>query len=472
MARRTSRAAAAGCALAALVWPSAAQAHGIAGGTSLPMPVWLFAWAATVVLVLSFVALAVLWPTPRLANARSRPLVRIPRGLEALAGVAGVAAFCAVVYAGLAGTQDPTANIAPTFVFVAFWVGVPVLSVLFGDVFRALSPWRAVARAVAAVAGRVAPRAAATAAMPYPARLGRWPAAAGLLCFGWLELVFVHRDQPRLLAVAALVYAAAQLLGMTLYGIDAWTRRADAFGVYFSLLARLAPLTVKDGILHARVPLSGLPSLSLVPGTVAVLCVLLGTTTFDGLSTSALFLDLAARLQDAAGRLGLGPEPALEAALTVGLAASVALVAAMYRVCVAGMRSIAPGEHTARELAGRFAHTLAPVALGYVLAHYLALLILGGQSLSTMVSDPLGDGADLLGTARWSVNYTLLSATAIWSVQVAVLVAGHVGALVLAHERALALFADRRDAVRSQYWALCMMVGFTSLGLWLLSSGA
>jgi hypothetical protein len=455
--------------LSGLLWPSAAQAHGISGGTSLPIPGWLFAWAATVVLVVSFVALAVLWPTPRLADTHPRRLLRLPRWLDVVAAAVGVAVFIVVVYAGLAGEQSATSNITPTYVFVAFWVGVPLLSVVFGDVFRALNPWRAIARAAAALARRVAPPLARTDALTYPRWLGCWPATVGLLAFAWLELVYVNRDQPRTLALLALAYAAVQLIGMTMYGIEIWTRRADAFSVYFSLIARLAPLTVRDGVLYARVPLSGLPSLELVPGTVALLCVLLGTTTFDGLSAGVLWPDAAAKLEVAFGHVGLGAEQALEAALTVGLLGSVALIAGLYWVGVRGMRSVAPTEHRTADLAARFAHSLAPVALGYVIAHYFSLLIFGGQSLGYLVSDPLGDGANILGTAHWTVNYTLLSATGIWIVQVAVLVTGHIGGLVLAHERALIVFSRPREAVRSQYWALFVMVAFTSLGLWLLS---
>jgi hypothetical protein len=182
--------------LSALLWPSVAQAHGISGGTSLPIPGWLFAWVATLVLVISFVALAVLWPTPRLARAPARPLLRLPRWLDALAGGAGVGVFVLVVYSGLAGEQFATSNITPTFVFVAFWVGVPLLSVVFGDVFRALNPWRATARAVAALARRLAPHAGRTEPVHYPRRLGCWPAVAGLLAFAWLELVYVNGTSP------------------------------------------------------------------------------------------------------------------------------------------------------------------------------------------------------------------------------------------------------------------------------------
>ncbi len=169
-------------ALTALLVPAGALAHGLVGRQDLPIPRWLFAWGAAVVLVASFVALAVALGaaaarsrSPRSASSASRRRSRCsPASL-------GVAAFGVVVYAGLAGTQTPTANLAPTVVYVLFWVGIPVLSLLLGDVFQAFNPWRAIARAVGWVATRVAGRDALPEPMPYPERLGRWPAAVGLL---------------------------------------------------------------------------------------------------------------------------------------------------------------------------------------------------------------------------------------------------------------------------------------------------
>lgn len=100
-----------------------------------------------------------------------------------------------------------------------FWVGLAIASPIFGDVFKAVNPWRAVARAVAWMASKVS-RGGLPAPMAYPARLGRWPAVVGILAFAWVELVYSNRDDPSSLATLALVYAAAQFVGMSLYGID------------------------------------------------------------------------------------------------------------------------------------------------------------------------------------------------------------------------------------------------------------
>lgn len=465
MIRRAAPAAAAAAA-AALALPAAAEAHGIVGRADLPIPAWLFAWAAALVLVVSFVALALLWPEPKLERARQRRIVRLPAVVDVAAGAIGIATFAVGVYAGLAGTQTATANLMPRLVFVAFWVGVPVASVLFGDVFRLLSPWRALARAVAWGARRLGVR--GPAALPYPARLGWWPAVAGIFAFAWVELVYSNRDDPSTLAVLALAYAAAQLIGMSLYGIEAWSRNGDAFGVYFSLFARLSAFVRREGALWLRTPLSGTTSLPATPGVVALLAVSLGSTAFDGASEGELWQEIGPWLQQRLVDIGFSVQAGLEIAFTIGLAAAVALVAGIYAVGVQGMHGLGP-RLSSRDLARRFAHTLIPIAFAYVLAHYFSLLAYEGQAFAFLASDPLGDGSNLFGTAGQAIDYSVVSATAIWYVQVGVLVAGHVSGLVLAHDRALTVFRSPRNATRSQYWMLAVMVGFTSLGLWLLS---
>ncbi len=467
MRRRLAVAAAPIAAL--LASPSAAHAHGLAGSTDLPIPEWMFAWAAAIVLIASFVALGVLWPRPRLQRPRLRPLFAIPRFVRPVCGAIGVALYALVVYAALAGTTVPTANLAPTAIYVAFWVGIPLLSVLLGDVFALFSPWRAVYRAISGVAQRVSPG-LATEPMRYPAWLGRWPAALGLAAFGWVELVYVDRDVPSTLGVLALAYGFVQVVGMSLYGEKTWSERADAFGAFFDLCARMSPFETRGRELCLRPPLSGLPRLEPLPGTVALLCVLIGTTTFDGASNGALWVDVAPTLQDWFRDLGLGATAANEVAFTIGLAAAILAVSGLYWVGIRGMRTLDPRRST-QELARSFAHTLAPIAFAYAIAHYFSLLVFQGQALIYLVSDPLGDGSNLLGTADTQVNYALVSPTAVWYVQVAALIAGHVAGLILAHDRALATFrGDARAASRSQYWMLAVMVGFTCLGLWLLSA--
>lgn len=470
MTRRSGLAAAGLGLLTAVAYPAAAQAHGLVGRQDLPIPRLLFVWAAAAVLIASFVGLAVLWPKPRLEQAAERRLLTLPAVLGPLAGAIGIAVFALVVYAGFAGTQTPTANLAPTAVYVLFWVGLAFVSLLFGDLFRPFNPWRAMGRAFGFVAKRVGGESLPE-PLAYPERLGRWPAAVGLVAFAWFELVYGGREDPSNVATAALVYAGVQLLGMSVYGVEAWSRRGDAFGVYFGLLGRLGALNWRGRELWARPVLSGATGIVAVPGTVAVMIALIGTTSFDGFSQGPTWNSLAPDLQGLFVDVGFSQETALQIAFTIGMAAIIAIVAGLYRVGTIGMRSI-DHRHSARELSGRFAHSLLPIALAYVVAHYFSYLAIQGQAIGYLASDPLGDGANIFGTATASIDYGFVTANMVWYVQVGALILGHVAGLVLAHDRALTIYQDARDATRSQYWMLTVMVGFTCFGLWLLSAGA
>ena len=448
-------------------------AHGFVVRSDLPIPEWLFGWAAAMVLVVSFVALAILWPDPRLQEEGWRPL---PRGLghrlasrpvEIACGAIGVVLFGLVIYSGLRGTQTATANFATTFIYVIFWLGLVPASVLLGDVFKAFNPWRAIGRAVAWVA-RGASRGELPAPLAYPRWLGRWPAAAGIFAFAALELVASNGDKPENLAIAALIYSALTFIAMALYGVETWIDRGEAFSVYFNLFSRLSPIETRDGVVGYRRPLSGLPALEQLPGTVPLLAVMIGSVTFDGAAEAPLWTGIAPDISNFFQDLGLTPQTALEVTFLIGLTAAVLFVYGFYWLGVIGARSVGGG-FTAGRLASAFIHSLVPIALAYVAAHYLTLLLIQGQAISFLASDPLGDGADLFGTADTQIDYGVIGATATWYWQVGFVVVGHVTALTLAHDRALAIYDRARLAVRSQYWMLAIMVGFTSLALWLLS---
>jgi len=422
------------------------------------------------VLVASFVGLAALWPTPRLQPEPAKRLCAFPGLLvDIVCGVIGIALFVVVVYAGFEGVQSGPANLAPTFIYVVFWVGLAFASLLFGNIFGAFNPWRALARGIAGIAKSVG-GGALPEPLRYPRWLGRWPAVAGILGFAWLELVYSDRDDPSTLAALALVYAAIQLIGMSIWGIDEWSSKGDAFGVYFSLFGRIAPFERREDGLYVRAPLSNLFKLDMVPGTVALLCVMIGSTSFDGATNGTIWNDVAPDLQRFfVDTFGAGPNTALELAFTVGLVFMILLVAGVYRLGVAGMR-IADRNRSALELARRFAISLVPIALAYVIAHYFSLLAYQGQAVPALVSDPLGDGANIFGTSGVQINYGVVSATGIWYVQVGALVVGHVAGLIVAHDRAVADYKDPRTAIRSQLWMLGVMVCFTCLGLWILSA--
>jgi hypothetical protein len=449
-------------------------AHGISVRTDLPVPEVIFWWAASVVLFVSFVALATLWPTPRLQDPVWRPLpgaigrVIASRPVEIACGAIGIFLFALTIYAGFEGTQSTTANWTPIFIFVIFWLAPIPLAILFGDIFRAFNPWRAIGRAVAWIA-RTISRSELPEPLAYPAWLGRWPAAAGIFGFATIELVYAGRNQPKNLAIAVLVYSAVTFVAMALWGVERWTRRGEAFSMYFGLFSRISVFETRDEEVGLRKPLSGLPRLNPMPGTVALLMVMIGTVSFDGLTNKRTWNsrspDIAEFFQN---HLSLSPEHALELTFLLGMLATVLFISGFYWLGILGARSVGGG-FSARELAGQFVHSLVPISAAYVGAHYFTLLLYQGQSLAYLASDPLGNGSNIFGTAGWPVHYGLFGSNVEWYVKVVMIVSGHVAGLILAHDRAVAIYRDARQAVRSQYWMLGVMLGFTMLAIWLVS---
>jgi len=235
----------------------------------LPIPAWLFAWAASVVLIVSFFALSVLWKQPRFEREDWRPWGRgLSRALlnpiaEAAAGLIGVFLLGLAIWSGLHGTDAPDRNFALTFIFVTCWLGFPLFSVLLGDVFVPFSPWRAIGRAAGGAFRALTGQRPAH--LRYPERLGRWPAALGLVAFVWLELIWGAGGltaglTPHVTAVAALVYSAYTLAMMAIFGAEEWSRRGEIFAVYFNMFSQLSAFEVRDRRIGRRRLFSGRPT--------------------------------------------------------------------------------------------------------------------------------------------------------------------------------------------------------------------
>ncbi len=448
-------------------------AHGIGGIRDLPVPRYIFYYGAAAILVVSFAALAFLWRRPVLAERRDgRPF---PAGLQrvllstALRVVVGAASFALLVFlwlGALLGKNDSGVNLTPTFVYVYFWIGMPILVVLVGNIWPVLSPWRAAADGMAWARRKLG--LPDEPAFEYPARLGRWPAAVLLLGFVTMELTYVNPSDPHALALAVAIYSTATWAGAAAFGSKAWFEYGDGFSNEFRLLGRISAFGRReDGQLVVRTPFSGLSITDPTPGTIALVAVMLGSTFFDGFSRTSIWqnryynvqIDLLDRpsLADLVGQLmNLG-----------GLLACVAFVGVAFRLATAGTETIAGRGGLARD----FIDGLVPIAFVYIIAHYFSLLLYQGEVGYRMLSDPWGRGWDLFGTRGFQPNFTFLTPHTIWYVQVVALVSGHVAGLAVAHDRAVGLFRTPKMALWTQYPMLVLMVLFTVGGLFVLSQG-
>lgn len=428
-------------------------AHGIGGRGDLPVPLWLALYGAGAAVVVSFLAMIAFWPQPRLRGARAgraHPVLdRWADGPSLLvAGRTGGVVLAALLLAvAWSGPDDSSRNPAPTWFYVWFWVGLPVLSAAAGPVWRRLNP----VRTMAALLGRlVTPRPAAS---RWAARSGHLPAAVGLFAFAWLELVMPGPDEPRVVAAFVTGYGLVQVVAATLVG-PRWCELGDGFEVYSTLIGHLSPLGRRaDGRMALHNPLNGLAAIRPVRGLVLTVAVLLGSTAFDGASRSQLWRGWTEGLP-VAGRIAAG---------TAGLLAAIALVLVTYTAANRAARGYASADRSG-DLDQRFVHSLLPIALGYALAHYFSLLVFQGQAGLLLATDPWGRGWDLLGLSGRTIDYGIVSPQAIAAVQVGGIVLGHVAAVVSAHDRAVATFAPRHLR-RAQYPMVATMVGYTVAGI-------
>lgn len=433
-----------------------AFAHGIGGSADLPISPSLAIAGAVAALVISFTVLALAWRTPRYDEATTgRPAPAWLDGLVASTGwrvalrALGFVVFSYTVMVAVLG-EDLRTNPFFGIVFVWWWVGLVPLSLLFGPVWKMISPVRTINLAFAKLSGSDPEVGVFT----YPQRLGHWPAAIGLFAFVWLELVYPFMTELGPVRLWCAVYVAAMLIGGALFG-NTFYEHADPFEVYSTLVGKLSVWGTREGRLLVRSPLANLDSVVVRPGLVAVLAVLFGSTAFDSFRDSSEWVSF---IQSTTVSSYLLNNLALLAfCIGVGLVFALGCM----------LTGVGP-ETSRRSLPDRFAHSIVPIVVGYVVAHYLTYLVEFGQRTLILASDPFGDGSNILGTGDWTINYWLsYHPTLLANTKVIAVVVGHVLGVIAAHDRAVRLLPARHQ-LTGQLPLLFAMVAFTAGGLYLL----
>jgi hypothetical protein len=432
--------------------------HGIGGAQDLPISRELAILGAAAAVAVSFVVLALAWRSPRYDAATSgRPapgwlttFVDSPlwRGLLRLVGLFALVYLVVIAVSG----KDLVINPIFGIFYVWIWVGMVPASVLFGRVWRAISPFRLISTGIAKVSGGHPDEGLFT----YPERLGMWPAAVGLFAFVWMELVYPHNIDLSPVRLWCGVYLGVMIIGGALFG-NTFYARADPFEVYSSLVAQLSVWGRRDGRLVVRSPLANLDSTPATPGLIGVISVLFGSTAFDAFRESPRWVTFiqgtgwSTYLQNNLGLLGF--------CLAVGLI--------FWLACIA--TGVGPEQPRSR-LPDQLAFSVIPIVVGYVVAHYLSYLVEIGTQTLIQASDPLSNGSNLFGTGTLSVPYWLsYHPTFLANTKVLAVVVGHVVGVIAAHERAIKLL-PKKHQLTGQLPRLAAMICFTVGGLYLLFS--
>jgi hypothetical protein len=448
-----------------------ADAHGFGQRYELPLPLSLYLFGGAAVVALSFVVFVLFVRQPRvsatypkfdmLANPVGRAIAH-PAAALAL-GLTMLGLFGVTVLAGLIGDQNPYRNIAPTLVWIIWWVGFAYVSAFVGNLWVRISPWRIVFDGFDWLSRQLGGRRGLSLKVPYPEALGAWPACALLLAFSWTELVYPDAARPAHIAVLTIAYSLLSWGCMFVFGRDVWLENGEIFALFFGLFSRLAPTEAKDGGLYLRPFGAGfLGDAPVSISKVAFVLLILASVLYDGLIGTPEWANFEATLQAALSGLG---EAAPIAIKTAALIASWLLfLGAFLGICTL-MSTAAAGRPAPLAVARGFALTLIPIAIGYHIAHYLVYLLIQGQYIIPLASDPFGYGWNLFGTADYRVDIALAGARFSWYLALAAIVVGHVTAVYLAHVRAFAVFEGRSAVLRSQLPLTALMVVYTFIGL-------
>lgn len=488
-------------ALFLLAPPSLASAHAVGQSQDLPVPFWLYLFGAGAVVVISFVQIGLfvgeehtLYRYPRFNLLAVKPLRAVLTGRPLLVGLRllSVALFLLVILSGLLGEQVLDQNLAPTFVWVIWWVGFSFFTAFVGNIWPLVNPWKVLFEWAEQIARLAGVKEGIELDEPYPDVWGVWPALALYAGFVWSETVFRGSAIPSNVALFTLLYSFLTWGGMVIFGKETWLRKGEAFSVFFGLLAKFAPTEVRvsdprlcqecsdtcqivqttegecvdcyecfakaapeDRQLNVRPWAVGLSLTEEVTldRMVFVIFVLV-SVAYHSLADTSLWTTLfgSALLSKTLGLIVL---PLLFLAVYLG----VMKLSEIFGFSYVSFRRLAPA----------YVYSLVPIAIAYQVAHYYTYLLVQGQTIIRLVSDPFGWGWNLFGTADYKTNASFISPNFVWYSQIILIIVGHVIAIYLAHVAALRLLKDPRLAMRSQYPVLGLMVLYTMFSLWVLS---
>jgi hypothetical protein len=439
--------------------PVVVLAHGLGGSSDLPIPYTYALIGAAWALTFTFAVVAFAWRQPRFDP--DKPGRELPQWVTAFVdapltrwALAAAGLLFAAWMAMAAYFGDPDGNPVPGVFYVLMWMGLVAVSLAIGPIWKAVSPARGLYRLL-----RLA---RLPAGGGYPRRLGYWPAVFGLFAFVWLELASPDPGSLGAIRLWLLCYLVITVTGAIVCG-EKWFGRADPFEAYSVVASRFSPLRRNPGSGRLEIgnPFNHLPTLPVRPGTVTMLAVLLGSTAFDSFSAMPVWRNFVDRQTDSAATATLMK--------TAGLLVFIAVVVVTFWAAARATGGVDAG--TRRQLPGLMAHSLVPIVLGYMFAHYLSYLIERGQQAIIDLADPLGRGWNLLGIGNAEVNYVLsLHPSVLATIKVCCVVGGHVAGVVAAHDRALRLLPAGYQ-LTGQLAMMLVMVGYTFTGLYLLFGG-
>ncbi|AYD04004.1 hypothetical protein NCHU2750_46250 (plasmid) [Neorhizobium sp. NCHU2750] len=464
-------------ATAGLFAPDCAYAHGTERGMVMLLPTDYYMTGGAIVVAVTFVAL-LLVPAAWFSRASKAVFILTNRPVvpTVIVSSASFLVLAALVATGLYSTADPLENPLPLVVWTLFWVGFTLVQAIFGNLWPWFNPWTGPLAMLRKVTGRPLGREPMA---QLPAALGYLPAILLFFGFAWFELISLAPEDPPGLAMVVTLYWLGNLAAVVIFGEEEWTRRGEPFSVYFRMIGMIAPIQIeppRSGGIWATVHFAW-PGQRCVteeppsPSAAIFLLLTLGTASFDGFAETFTWLaTIEVNPLEFLGRSGVMLPNTLGLIAAPIILASIYFFAVLIGAWLVGER----GWRVMVQLATHLVYSIVPISVAFHAAHYLGLLLMNGQYLYAVISDPFHRGWDLFGTAHWHVTGSVLTdihnVQTVWTTQTAVIAIGHCIGILLAHMIALQRLKSPARATVSQISLALVMVGYTVFGLWLLST--
>lgn len=460
--------------------PDVVLAHGFGDRYDLPVPLSFYMIGAGMTVVLSFFAFGYFYRRrpPQTTNKRYRIEIQFTgEGLLYRLSIASIKFlsvffFILCIVTGLFGSQTATDNLTPTMVWIIFWAFMCFTSALIGNLWPLINPWLILFTWSSTIYKWITNRSPIRPYRTYPIRLMFWPAVFFLIVFSWIEIIYPYSSVPKNLSVLILTYSIITWTGMWYFGKDTWSNYGEVFGVTFSTISKLSPIQVHKKDRKGRK--TGTNKLVLQPHGSSLLLqetldisktlfvlVLLATVTFDGLTTTPFWEGTIESLK-----------PFFKDILLIhsfGYLILIIIFTFLYFTFCRLMIFTSGVKVDIKTISAGLVYSLIPISIAYHLAHYTSFILIQGQLIIPLLSDPFGFKWDILGTRNYEVDIGIVNALFIWYLSVIVIVVGHIMAIFISHFRSISLFGTFQAALRSQFPMLILMVGYTMISLWITS---
>lgn len=483
--------------------PDIIHAHGFGERYDLPIPLNYFLVGSSITIITSFILIGILVKQQNISNIFNQNFLlknsifsTLSRIILKILKIISIVLFLLTIISGLIGTQDPYENFSVTFVWIIWWVGMGYVNAIIGDIWNNINPWKIIFEFFEDNFSNVKNY---SPIFKYPKKLDAWPAVFLFLLFAWLENIF-DTSTPYKLSNLIIIYSIITWIGMLIYGKYTWIEYADPFSKFFKIMSKFSISEIKilditnckscefnclennecidcyscqeistidNKILKLRLPGMGLIKTQNITmaTSIFVLCQL-ATVSFDGIVETPFWVTVQIHIFSFVSLIGPNTVSNIN---TLGLILFPIIFIMLYSLFIWYIYLFSGKTLDTIYIFKKFTLSLIPIALAYHFAHYLSYILIQGQYIIPLLSDPFGNGLNLLGSTNYTINISIINAKIAWFISLISIISGHIISILVAHIIALKIFKTQNIAVRSQYPMLFLMVFYTALSLWIIA---